>query len=104
MEIYNGLRSEMKTSKGCSLSSKEEKEEERRGEERRGEERRGGEGKGGKKRERKGKRKGNDYFKCNVMPAGPEDFQMLLLCPLFQLTLTFPSWNNSSSFLSTLKS
>lgn len=39
----------------------------------------GGEGRG------KESRTGNHYFKCNVMPAGPTDFQMLLLYTLFQL-------------------
>lgn len=75
VEIYNGLRSKMKLSKGCSFSSKEKRGRER--------DREGMEWEGREGEERGGT--GNHYFKCNVMPAGPKDFQMLLLYTLFQL-------------------
>ena len=74
MEIYNGLWSKMKISKGCSFSGKE-------------------------------KRKNDHYLKYNVLPAGPEGLLNAFIVSSIPANFDiFPPCNDSSSFLSTLKS
>lgn len=54
---------------------------------------------------KKERMKENHYLKCNVMPAGPKGLLNAFIVSSIPADFDiFPPYNNSSSFLSTLKS